>query len=235
MYNFVFDIDDTVYDQMIPFQKAFEKNFSQYSQLSLSELYRHNRYYSDEVFDLTVKGEMSIEKMHIYRISEAFRVMGIGISDAEALQFQQDYVAAQQELEPTPDMREALNYCRDHGLKFGVITNGPAQHQRKKVKQLGIYDWLDYDQVVVSGELEFMKPDVRIFRHTEKLLGIQAENTYYIGDSYANDIVGAKGAGWHTIWINRREGHIPADGVQPDLILNNDDSIATVIRKLCES
>lgn len=235
MYNFVFDIDDTVYDQIIPFKKAFDRNFARYAGLSLDDLYRHNRHFSDEVFEQTVRGEMTLEDMHAYRITEAFRVMGIGISREEALRFQQDYAAAQGELEPTPDMREALDYCRDQGLTFGVITNGPAEHQRKKVKQLGIYDWIKHENVVVSGELAFMKPDVRIFRHVEQLLGIEPEKTYYIGDSYANDIVGAHGAGWKSIWINRRGAQIPEGGVQPDLTLGGDDSITAVIRELCES
>ncbi len=234
MYNFIFDIDDTIYDQIIPFKKAFDRNFERYAELSLDDLYRHNRHFSDEVFEQTVRGEMSLEDMHAYRITEAFRVMGVEISREEALRFQQDYASAQGELEPAPDMREALDYCRDHGLTFGVITNGPAEHQRKKVRQLGIYDWIKYEDVVVSGELAFMKPDVRIFRHTEQLLGIEPENTYYIGDSYANDIVGAKGAGWKAIWIDRRGMRIPEDGVKPDITLRGQDSIAETIRKICE-
>ncbi|NGZ77204.1 HAD family hydrolase [Saccharibacillus alkalitolerans] len=234
MYNFIFDIDDTVYDQIIPFKKAFDRNFAQYAALSLDDLYRHNRHFSDEVFEQTVRGEMTLEDMHAYRITEAFRVMGIEISREEALRFQRDYAAAQGELEPTPDMREALDYCRDRGLKCGVITNGPAEHQRKKVKQLGIYDWIKRENVVVSGELEFMKPDVRIFRHVERLLGIKPENTYYIGDSYANDIVGAKGAGWKAIWIDRRGTRVPEGGMQPDITLRGKDSVAAAIRGICE-
>ncbi|GGO04853.1 HAD family hydrolase [Saccharibacillus kuerlensis] len=234
MYSFIFDIDDTVYDQIIPFKKAFDRSFARYAELSLDDLYRYNRHFSDEVFEQTVRGEMTLEDMHAYRITEAFRVMKVNISREEALQFQQDYAAAQGELELTPDMRKALDYCLAKGLKFGVITNGPAEHQRKKVQQLGIYDWLKHDEVFVSGELDFMKPDQRIFRHVEERLGLDPEKTYYIGDSYANDIVGAKGAGWKAIWIDRRGTQIPEGGVQPDITLTGNDSIVETIRRICE-
>ncbi|WP_172253176.1 HAD family hydrolase [Saccharibacillus deserti] len=234
MSHFIFDIDDTIYDQIIPFKKAFDRNFARYAHLSLDDLYRYNRHFSDEVFEQTVRGEMTLEDMHAYRITEAFRVLEIRISREEALRFQQDYAAAQGELEPTPDMREALDYCLAKGLKFGVITNGPAEHQRKKVKQLGIYDWLKPQEVFVSGELGFMKPDPRIFRHVEEKLGLDRRRTYYIGDSYANDIVGAKGAGWQAIWIDRRGHTLPEDGAQPDITLGAHDSVAETIRWICE-
>lgn len=235
MYSFIFDIDDTVYDQMLPFRQAFERNFAEHGDLPLHDLYRHNRKFSDEVFELTVRGEMTLEDMQVYRITEAMKTMGIGITRAEALGFQDGYAAAQQELRLTSDIREALDYCRDLGLKIGVITNGPGEHQRGKVERLGVYAWVKPEHVFISGELGCMKPDRRIFRHAEETLGLEREWTYYVGDSYANDIVGAKGAGWKSIWIDRRGQRIPEGGAQPDVRIAEGDSIAATIRGICES
>lgn len=235
MYSFIFDIDDTVYDQIVPFRCAFERNFARYAdQVSLPDLYRHNRRFSDEIFERQQRGEISLEDMHVYRITEAFRVLGIEIPREEAEAFQRDYAAAQHEIVLTEDMREALDYCRDHGLTIGVITNGAGEHQRGKVERLGIYAWVPREAVFVSGEVGFAKPDVRIFRRAEDTLGLDPAKTYYIGDSYANDIVGAAAAGWKSIWIDRRGTRIPEGGVQPDLRLGEHDSIAAAIRRLCE-
>ncbi|OWA35541.1 hydrolase [Saccharibacillus sp. O16] len=234
MYNFIFDIDDTVYDQIVPFRQAFERNFARYTHLPLDELYRQNRRFSDAIFEQQQRGEISLEDMHVYRITEAFRVMGIEIPREEALAFQRDYAAAQHEIVLTPDMQEALDYCRVRGLKIGVITNGAGDHQRGKVERLGIYDWMPREAVFVSGEVGFAKPDVRIFRRAEEMLGLDPAHTYYVGDSYANDIVGAAAAGWKSIWIHRRGAQIPEGGVQPDLTLGEGDSIAAAIRELCE-
>ena len=35
----------------------------------------------------------------------------------------------------------------------------------------------------------------------ENEMGHDPEDSYYIGDSYRNDVVGAKMAGWNAIWV----------------------------------
>ena len=36
-------------------------------------------------------------------------------------------------------------------------------------------------------------------------MGLSKKETYCIGDSYENDVDGAKNAGWKAIWFNHRE------------------------------
>lgn len=51
----LFDVDDTLYDQVIPFQKAYEELFKGSFELSIEELYKRSRYYSDEVWIVNTK------------------------------------------------------------------------------------------------------------------------------------------------------------------------------------
>ena len=42
------------------------------------------------------------------------------------------------------------------------------------------------------------------FQYIEKMFSLNPEETWYIGDTYEADVVGADGAGWHTVWFNHR-------------------------------
>lgn len=116
MYSFLFDIDDTVYDQLSPFREAFAKQFARFAHIPLEELYRHSRKFSDEVFEQTERGEMSREEMHIYRITAAFKMFDIEISASAARQFQLDYEAQQQRICLLPEIADVLHYCKSQGF-----------------------------------------------------------------------------------------------------------------------
>ena len=53
-----------------------------------------------------------------------------------------------------------------------------------------------------------------------------------LGQTYVNDIEGAAGAGWHTIWFNRRNLPIPGSKVKPDLIARDEQELTKLIREL---
>jgi len=50
-----------------------------------------------------------------------------------------------------------------------------------------------------------MKPDSRIFKIAEKRFNLTKEKTWYIGDNYDLDMVGAKKVGWKTVWLNQNK------------------------------
>lgn len=71
MINLIFDIDDTVYDQLKPFENAFKTVFGKADHLKIENLYIKSRFYSDEVYHRVVRGEMPKAEMHVYRITQA--------------------------------------------------------------------------------------------------------------------------------------------------------------------
>lgn len=60
------------------------------------------------------------------------------------------------------------------------------------------------------------KPDKKIFDFAARKMKLEPAAACYIGDSYSNDIIGAKQAGWKTVWFNRRNRVIPANGLQSE-------------------
>lgn len=67
-----FDIDDTLYDQFIPFENTFRKKFSNLN-LNTLELFNLSRKFSDEKFPLTETNKISVEELQIYRIKKLFK------------------------------------------------------------------------------------------------------------------------------------------------------------------
>lgn len=181
---------------------------------------------------MTESGKMSIEEMHVYRIIKAFEELGSYITEKDAQNFQDEYIYQQSQITLIPEMEQVLNFAKEKNIKIGIITNGPSSHQRMKLKQLNIEKWIDEKNIFISSEVGFSKPDVNIFRLAEKFMSLDRENTYYIGDSYKNDVVGAKKAGWKSIWINHREHRVEELVYKPDSIILDYQEIQLLYKEL---
>ena len=46
---------------------------------------------------------------------------------------------------------------------------------------------------------------------------LKPEETWFIGDTFEVDVVGAKNAGWHVIWFNHRKRPMPEGNIVPDI------------------
>ena len=90
-------------------------------------------------------------------------------------------------------------------IPLGIITNGPTDHQTKKLNQLQLANWIPSQHMIVSQATGFQKPEKEIFQLAEERFNLTAEETLYVGDNYDNDVLGAKRAGWQALWFNHRE------------------------------
>ena len=204
--TFIFDVDDTLYDQLEPFRRAFEKHFIRFKDIvNIEELYKLSRKYSDEAFASTGYEITKLRKMHIYRISKAFEELGIQITDEEALDFQLDYEMFQDEIKLIDTFPRIFELLLQRGAKLGIITNGANDNQLRKIKQLGLEKWIAPENMLVSEGAGVSKPSKEIFETMEKKMAFSKEDVYYIGDNFDNDVIGATAAGWKTIWVNFRD------------------------------
>lgn len=97
-----------------------------------------------------------------------------------------------------PETLEVLEALKG-SYKLGMITNGYSSVQRNKVQKVRIGHY--FEDIIVSGEEEWIKPDPRIFLKSCANLGVKPEEAVYVGDYYPNDVVGALSAGLKPIWI----------------------------------
>lgn len=232
MTAFLFDVDDTLYDQKQPFEKAYRTFFPEDQEMDVGRLFVLSRKYSDEVYEDSQTGRMSMEEMYIYRIRKALEELGRTITDEAALGFQACYQSFQYKIEMSREMETLLEDCSRH-VPLGLITNGPTEHQWEKIGALGADRWIPKEHVFISGTLQIAKPDRRIFDYAADVMGLDPGETYFIGDSLDNDIGGAAGAGWKTVWINRRKKENSGD-VVPDYIVYAEEELHALLRKLYE-
>ena len=231
MIGLVFDVDDTLYEQIVPFEKAYKNLFNM--DIDMEKFYLLSRYYSDVKFEASRNGEMNMDEYHIYRIQEAAKDLGVYLSDEEALNMQKEYKKNQQKLKMSNITISILEFAKENNIKLGIITNGPSKHQWYKVKALGVERWVNKDNIVVSGDYDINKPDVRIFEIMQEKLQLPNDSLYYVGDSLENDIVGANNAGWKAIWINRYKKKLP-ENVDTYKIAENNDELFEIIKKIFE-
>jgi putative hydrolase of the HAD superfamily len=78
-------------------------------------------------------------------------------------------------------------------VRFGVVTNGERSQQEPKIAAAGLTDRLS--PVVCSGDLDFTKPDPRIFLLACREAGVDPADAVMVGDRLRTDALGAVDAG----------------------------------------
>ncbi|KAB8137470.1 HAD family hydrolase [Gracilibacillus oryzae] len=229
MKTVIFDVDDTLYDQLQPFKNAvMERLDHPFSPQEIASLYLASRKYSDEVFEKHMNGEISALELQTYRITKACDEFGLILSQEEAIAFQHTYLLQQQQITLLADIEILLHRLDEQGKQIAILTNGEQNHQMMKVNQLGLERWVQKDNIFVSGAIGHSKPSPEVFQHIEDKLQLDKEETVYIGDSYENDIVGAKQAGWKAIWLNHRQRKINDQKWQADYSVDHTSHLLSI-------
>ncbi|MGT2910478.1 HAD family hydrolase [Streptococcus cameli] len=230
MKALIFDVDDTLYDQVLPFERAI-KDLVTLRDEDLVPLYKQFRHYSDLSFEDSVSGKLSMRDMHLYRMKTALADFGYTVSDEEALSIQDQYASYQEQLVLVDGAKAVFDWCQQAGIDLGIITNGPHLHQLNKVKSLQVEEWIASDKIIISGEVGMTKPNPAIFQLLEERLGMASEEICYVGDSFENDIVGAKGAGWQAVWLNHRHRQPSEPGIVADAVLDNMNQLLSWLKE----
>ena len=118
-------------------------------------------------------------------------------------------------VEPVPGSREGLAALADAGVRLGIVSNADGLMGQRlaqlEVGQVGPGIGVQLECVVDSGELGVMKPDARIFHAALDVLGLDAEQVWYVGDMPAIDVVGARRAGVRPFVMDPLGLHLDAD------------------------
>lgn len=112
-------------------------------------------------------------------------------------------------------------------FKLGVISNGVPDVQYQKLETLGIRQF--FDCIILSEEIGIRKPDPRIFWKATELLKIEQNVCLYVGNSFKDDVIGAKNAGMLSCWFNSN-GLSPLEiDVKPDFEISELDEIFKIL------
>ena len=96
-----------------------------------------------------------------------------------------------------------LERLSSSGIKVAICTDLTTHIQHRKLRKLGIADYIDV--FVSSEEAGAEKPDAAIFNMVIGKLDIQPDEACYVGDSYEKDMIGAGNLGMHPVWFNPHE------------------------------
>ncbi|MEM1544126.1 MAG: HAD family hydrolase [Candidatus Bathyarchaeia archaeon] len=126
------------------------------------------------------------------------------------------------------EAHHTLCRLRERGYKIGVISNfAIPECAHKLISDYGLKDLLDV--TVISAEVNRRKPSPEIYNFALGLLGINAEEAVFVGDTPDIDIRGAKAVGMKTILILRREMEISAED-KPDFVIKR---LSDLLNLLC--
>ena len=207
------DIDDTLYDQSKPVCDAIEEVTGR-TLPDREAFYRTFHKYSNIMFRRTQKDDMDLDESRILRICYSMEDLGLPVSRQEAAAFQDQYLENLSRVQLSDTLVTLMEECTRAGVKMGILTNGPYEHQLKKVYRLGMDRYVAPEHVIISEEAGYAKPSIEIFQIAQQRLSASGEEIWMVGDSLVNDIQGAMAAGWHTLWFSRH-GQDPGD-IRPE-------------------
>jgi putative hydrolase of the HAD superfamily len=96
------------------------------------------------------------------------------------------------------DALPVLDELRRHALRIGLVTNG-----QRDVAEFAEHHRLEVDAMIGSKAHGRIKPHPSIFLAALESLDVRPEETAMVGDSYEDDIEGARALGIRAILLDR--------------------------------
>jgi putative hydrolase of the HAD superfamily len=153
-------------------------------------------------FDAYDRTHFPIEDEGMY--FEEFHIFAMNLLDfkitCEDARTMQEYFDLNLNAIKFPDVDETLAALKKKGMRLAIISNA-FPNQRVKLRGLDLEKY--FENIILSSEVGFPKPDRRIFEVALAKLGVAPEESLYVGDSYEKDIVGAKNAGMKAVLVDR--------------------------------
>ena len=97
------------------------------------------------------------------------------------------------------DVVPALNALQGRYM-MGLLSNGNTYPER-----CGLEGYFQF--VVFAQDYGIQKPDPRLFEIAVERAGCSKHQLLHVGDSFQNDIIGARQAGVRSVWLNRQDGN----------------------------
>jgi HAD superfamily hydrolase (TIGR01509 family) len=198
------DLDDTLFDHDRATRDALADlrlNYQVLSQWSLDELDRRHRHLLETLHVEVLAGRSSIDDARRERFGQLLTQAGVHDPVAAATlaaTYREVYAANWQ---PVPGALSLLKAIRGAGHIVVVVTNNGVAEQQLKLARCGIGAWIEL--MVTSEEVGVSKPAPEIFEHALARVGAAPADAVMLGDAWAADVEGARGAGITPVWFNR--------------------------------
>lgn len=201
------DLDDTLIDFTVNSRAALRKTFEAAgldrwfdNAESWTECYEKYNY---PLWDQLARGEISTEYLRMERFRRPLAEGGADDSTARSESEKLDTLYLDllaQETALVDGATDFLKALRRAGVKTGILSNGFADVQHRKIANAGLAGLID--MTVLSDDIGVPKPDIRLYEHAMEVSGdSEACHHLMIGDNPETDIRGALNAGWSAILL----------------------------------
>lgn len=128
-----------------------------------------------------------------------------------------------------PFTESVLKELSSMGIRLGLITNGSPEVQNRKIDMLGLREYME--EIIISGDYPFKKPDTQIFTLMAERLNVDASEMMYIGDHPLFDVEGSRKAGCIPVWVKTTGTWIFPEIEKPALQVETIAEIPQIIRE----
>lgn len=154
-------------------------------------------------------------------IAETFAEMGGGLTEDLAFRFADRFSAVRDAMTDFyPGARETIEALKAKGVLLALVTNGGPDTQRAKIEKFDLAPLFDHIQI--EGEHGFGKPEERAYRHAMEAVGVEAHETWMVGDHLEWEVAAPQRLGifaiWHDPW---GKGLPPGSPIKPDRIVQS--------------
>jgi 2-haloacid dehalogenase len=132
-------------------------------------------------------------------------------------------VAEIEKLRPFPEVPAALTRLQTR-YKLVVLSNGDPD-MLETAKQ---YHRIPFDRVISVAEAGSFKPHRATYTKAAELLGLPMDQVLFVAN-HAFDCIGAKSAGMHTAFIDRRRRPFGMTPHQPDILVRTMTELADIM------
>lgn len=211
------DLDDTILDDSAGADASWERvtrrNVPDGAPFSASDLKAAIQRTRDWYWDDAKRhraGRLDLDRARQTIVTAALANLGMEGADDLAQRIATDYTALRDAaMRPLPGALDALARLRKRGVRMGLITNGAAAAQRRKVERFALAQW--FEVIVIEGEFGCGKPDERVYRHALATLQAAPESAWMVGDSLENDVLAPQRLGVTGVWVNPGGRRLPPD------------------------
>jgi putative hydrolase of the HAD superfamily len=162
---------------------------------------------------------------------EALRSLGLDVPAAFLGRISDEALSRSIRYTVDQETEGVLRALKERGLRVGAVSN-TYQTSRSLKESLAKYGLLPFiDTLVVSSEVGWEKPHPAIFQEALRRLGIEAEETVFVGDSVWADVGGAQALGMKAVLTHQYRQEDPGEA-RPDLVVKRLAEVVDYVDRL---
>jgi HAD superfamily hydrolase (TIGR01549 family) len=125
---------------------------------------------------------------------------------------------------------EVVAELKQKGFWLALVSNMMLPGKLLKAKLQEAHVLAYFDTITISSDVGFIKPHSEIFRRPLRESTLRRDEVVFVGDTYQQDIIGAKRVGLKTVWLNTR--HEPRTMAQDDPPNYEIETLSELVEKL---